>query len=984
MTRSVVLSITKEKFQLFFEEAPEAIADFEVKLARYDVRLRSVLYHPVGMQFFADHLKREYSEENLEFWKQCRDFRHLSYADVPKDAAMRAQLEAELQADVETDVRQLASSSSPDTTSPISPRARRASLSRLHGLDIGAAFDLFVDATVRVSRAARGDEFLSVASLAEMLRFFAIPLATTTTNNNQDDINTTGGAAAAATTTALLDEMAAQLGYDASQKHGYISRGDFVRVLVDIEHGKFVEASRRQRLSVKLEQLSVDLLTEHRAQVSTEWAATQPSAADPTSEYLPPSGGESIAAGVAAASVSCSTISAPPSSSPSPAPQPPQSPAGSSLSLASKLLLKLTRTILDLRVAKLKAAFDLYDVSRSGTIELPEFHDACTQLGVETSAAKVTDRFRNVDLVDGTGSISLLEFVAYIFHDRQQAHALQALLDRRAREIYDTFISNRAPKQVNIRGPSQRRLKDLLETQQARDSRAAASPKSANSLPTPTPTTSNRHATNGAAGAEPNTPSSGGSSREDANAAANGNGTTNANGNSRITSSIFDDAAEEVMKLMSADSFSRFKQSDLFQQFLLAAGAYNFQGPSLLDDTKLRLQPETPKKPKTRSGTVASTNAAAANGRLTSQTLGGGGGAAGGGQSLSHIQAHHAQQDSQAFMLRTAQGLVLTEESAELDSDNDDFSPPPPPPPAMQVQVVDMEQIGVEILTSSPVRLSLGGDPAAAAAGANNNAMPRHRASLILPPRPIVGRPTTRSVFYTHTSAPIGVNTLRATSDAHTRGPITDAFFAAIDDQTAAAAAATVAATQKSTPPVRVHAAVDLHADTSDDEDLPPPPREPAAMQTPPRGAAAAASAASGVSTTTPVSPASPPPLDTSDEATEGDFSTPDRRGVYPRKSILQSPSPPPNLPADAADLDKNPLQSPLVGRRASDGPASLAFHLAPFASGAGTTVRADELEADPDVPPPPQESFNDADLDKGPLQSPAIRRSSQHTLHFQ
>ena len=72
LTRSVVLSITQQNFQRFFEEAPEAIADFEVKLARYDVRLRSVLYHPVGLQFFQEHLKREYSEENLDFWVSAR------------------------------------------------------------------------------------------------------------------------------------------------------------------------------------------------------------------------------------------------------------------------------------------------------------------------------------------------------------------------------------------------------------------------------------------------------------------------------------------------------------------------------------------------------------------------------------------------------------------------------------------------------------------------------------------------------------------------------------------------------------------------------------------------------------------------------------------------------------------------------------------------------------------------------------------------
>jgi hypothetical protein len=40
--RTVLMSITKESFNTFFTAAPEALADFEMKLARYDVQLRSV------------------------------------------------------------------------------------------------------------------------------------------------------------------------------------------------------------------------------------------------------------------------------------------------------------------------------------------------------------------------------------------------------------------------------------------------------------------------------------------------------------------------------------------------------------------------------------------------------------------------------------------------------------------------------------------------------------------------------------------------------------------------------------------------------------------------------------------------------------------------------------------------------------------------------------------------------------------------------
>jgi CRP-like cAMP-binding protein/Ca2+-binding EF-hand superfamily protein len=79
--RCVILSITKENFQLFFNEAPEAIAEFEVKLARYDCQLRSVLYHQIGLDYFVQHLKREFALENIEFWKACRDFRLLAQLD---------------------------------------------------------------------------------------------------------------------------------------------------------------------------------------------------------------------------------------------------------------------------------------------------------------------------------------------------------------------------------------------------------------------------------------------------------------------------------------------------------------------------------------------------------------------------------------------------------------------------------------------------------------------------------------------------------------------------------------------------------------------------------------------------------------------------------------------------------------------------------------------------------------------------------------
>lgn len=71
------LVITSERFNEFFAEAPEALADFEIKLAGDKVKLRSILYHPAGIHFFTKFLQDEFSVENVEFWKVARAYRHM-------------------------------------------------------------------------------------------------------------------------------------------------------------------------------------------------------------------------------------------------------------------------------------------------------------------------------------------------------------------------------------------------------------------------------------------------------------------------------------------------------------------------------------------------------------------------------------------------------------------------------------------------------------------------------------------------------------------------------------------------------------------------------------------------------------------------------------------------------------------------------------------------------------------------------------------
>jgi hypothetical protein len=58
--------------QAFFEACPEALSDFHVKLARYDITLQTLIYHEEGRKYFTKYLQSEYSEENIKFWKVWR------------------------------------------------------------------------------------------------------------------------------------------------------------------------------------------------------------------------------------------------------------------------------------------------------------------------------------------------------------------------------------------------------------------------------------------------------------------------------------------------------------------------------------------------------------------------------------------------------------------------------------------------------------------------------------------------------------------------------------------------------------------------------------------------------------------------------------------------------------------------------------------------------------------------------------------------
>merc|ERR1719424_1729207 len=75
--KCVIMSITKQNFDLFFSEAPEAIAVFQAPWCRPDIPFRLLLHHPLGVGTFETFCQQEFSEENITFWKSCQEYRNL-------------------------------------------------------------------------------------------------------------------------------------------------------------------------------------------------------------------------------------------------------------------------------------------------------------------------------------------------------------------------------------------------------------------------------------------------------------------------------------------------------------------------------------------------------------------------------------------------------------------------------------------------------------------------------------------------------------------------------------------------------------------------------------------------------------------------------------------------------------------------------------------------------------------------------------------
>lgn len=76
VARTILLSIDKSGFDKFFQEVPEALANFEMKLSRYEVSLLTVCHHRIGRLYFRKYCESEFSSENFDFWQSVIDFKN--------------------------------------------------------------------------------------------------------------------------------------------------------------------------------------------------------------------------------------------------------------------------------------------------------------------------------------------------------------------------------------------------------------------------------------------------------------------------------------------------------------------------------------------------------------------------------------------------------------------------------------------------------------------------------------------------------------------------------------------------------------------------------------------------------------------------------------------------------------------------------------------------------------------------------------------
>eukprot|EP00475_Leptophrys_vorax_P041362 TRINITY_DN7794_c0_g1_i1.p1 TRINITY_DN7794_c0_g1~~TRINITY_DN7794_c0_g1_i1.p1 ORF type:complete len:633 (+),score=161.90 TRINITY_DN7794_c0_g1_i1:131-2029(+) len=85
----ILVRMSKENCDIFFNQVPEALEKFKERLMKYHMDVETVLKNPQGLNYFFLHCQKEFNTENVNFWAAIQQFEILAKQN-PSAAELRA------------------------------------------------------------------------------------------------------------------------------------------------------------------------------------------------------------------------------------------------------------------------------------------------------------------------------------------------------------------------------------------------------------------------------------------------------------------------------------------------------------------------------------------------------------------------------------------------------------------------------------------------------------------------------------------------------------------------------------------------------------------------------------------------------------------------------------------------------------------------------------------------------------------------------
>mmetsp|Transcript_27356 Transcript_27356/g.51873 ORF Transcript_27356/g.51873 Transcript_27356/m.51873 type:complete len:643 (+) Transcript_27356:165-2093(+) len=72
---SILMSIGSEVFHKLFDDNPQALVEFRLRIQKENAELKHILSHQIGMEVFETFLKKELADENIMFYKAVNEYK---------------------------------------------------------------------------------------------------------------------------------------------------------------------------------------------------------------------------------------------------------------------------------------------------------------------------------------------------------------------------------------------------------------------------------------------------------------------------------------------------------------------------------------------------------------------------------------------------------------------------------------------------------------------------------------------------------------------------------------------------------------------------------------------------------------------------------------------------------------------------------------------------------------------------------------------